>query len=107
MKAQFYQLFLDVQGGTKTPEEAQSEILKILSIEKPPKFYSGKDLHTVPLGIYKIFWKDGGTSLASVGNLHDGVRWIAPINWTSKDSPTGRMDECASDIKKMVFLNLI
>lgn len=39
-------------------------------------------------GIYRLYWKDGGSSLASVGGLHDGTRWFAPINWTSK-APDG------------------
>lgn len=34
-------------------------------------------------GLYRLFWKGGGTSLASVGSLHDGQHWFAPTNWTS------------------------
>lgn len=34
-------------------------------------------------GLYRIYWKSGGHSLASVGILHDGSRWYAPCNWTS------------------------
>lgn len=34
-------------------------------------------------GIYRLWWKDGGSSLAAVGVLHDGKRWYAPTNWTS------------------------
>tara|TARA_Y100000310_G_C20598360_1_gene771697 strand:+ start:227 stop:601 length:375 start_codon:yes stop_codon:yes gene_type:complete len=37
------------------------------------------------LGLYRIFWKSGGTSLASVGQTHDGTRWFAPCNWTGKN----------------------
>lgn len=41
-------------------------------------------------GLYLIYWKDrGGTSLASVGSMSDGKRWIAPTNWTSTDAPGG------------------
>lgn len=69
-----------------------------------PDTYSGEDLHKIPFGLYEIFWKSGGSSLASVGNMHDGVRWIAPINWTSSDSPTGRMDKHADAIERMVLL---
>ena len=39
-------------------------------------------------GLYRVHWKQkdgGGTSLASVGSLHSGERWIAPTNWTAKD----------------------
>jgi hypothetical protein len=41
-------------------------------------------------GVYKIFWKSGGMSLASIGFTHDGTNWYAPCNWTSqfKGAPT-------------------
>jgi len=32
-------------------------------------------------GLYRIHWKDGGTSLASVGSDASGRRWFAPTNW--------------------------
>lgn len=34
-------------------------------------------------GLYRVYWKDGGQSLASVGSLPDGTRWLAPANWVS------------------------
>jgi hypothetical protein len=37
-------------------------------------------------GLYKLWWKTGGCSLASVGSTHDGSRWYAPCNWTSQDN---------------------
>jgi hypothetical protein len=33
-------------------------------------------------GLYEVFWKSGGSSLAAVGSLHNGDRWLAPCNWT-------------------------
>lgn len=36
-------------------------------------------------GVYKLYWDTGGYSLASVGGLHNGDRWFACSNWTSKD----------------------
>lgn len=36
-------------------------------------------------GLYRIFWKDGLTSLASVGSTYDGSRWYSPTNWTTSD----------------------
>ena len=33
-------------------------------------------------GIYRIYWKDGGNSLSSVGTMSDGRRWYCPCNWT-------------------------
>jgi len=32
-------------------------------------------------GLYRINWKSGGFSLASVGSTHNGTRWYAPTNW--------------------------
>lgn len=39
------------------------------------------DPSTVVPGIYRIYWKDGGESLAAVGVKKDGARWLAPTNW--------------------------
>lgn len=39
----------------------------------------------LPQGLYKIYWKEGGSSLASVGSLNDGTRWYAPCNWTGEN----------------------
>jgi hypothetical protein len=33
------------------------------------------------LGLYKIYWTDGGSSLAAIGNSREGERWLAPTNW--------------------------
>ena len=40
-----------------------------------------RDVEKLPHGIYRIYWKDGGSSVAAVGSLSDGERWIAPTNW--------------------------
>lgn len=37
-------------------------------------------------GLYFIFWKSGGRSLASVGLLHNGDRWFAAHNWTGEST---------------------
>lgn len=37
-------------------------------------------------GIYRLWWKDGGSSLAAVGITTDGKRWFAPTNWVRPDS---------------------
>lgn len=33
-------------------------------------------------GLYEIYWKSGGSSLAAVGYDPAGNNWIAPSNWT-------------------------
>lgn len=37
------------------------------------------------LGLYRVYWKSGGSSLASIGQDRFGCRWIAPCNWLSDD----------------------
>jgi hypothetical protein len=38
-------------------------------------------------GLYTVYWKSGGSSLAAVGVTQSGGRWLAPINWTSPTAP--------------------
>src|SRR5437879_3783429 len=40
------------------------------------------------LGVYRLFWKSGGSSVATIGNLDNGTRWFAASNWTS-EFPSG------------------
>lgn len=52
------------------------------------------DVQKLSHGLYRIFWKEsqgGKSSLAAVGSMHDGQRWIAPVNWTAPigGNPTG------------------
>lgn len=37
-------------------------------------------------GLYILFWKDGGLSVAAVGSNESGDRWYAPTNWVSVPS---------------------
>ncbi len=32
-------------------------------------------------GIYRVYWKSGGSSVAALGCLPNGDRWLAPTNW--------------------------
>jgi hypothetical protein len=34
-------------------------------------------------GIYRLYWDDGGSSLAAVGSDRNGDRWFAPTNWVA------------------------
>jgi hypothetical protein len=47
---------------------------------------NGKD---VSPGLYRVYWDEGGYSLAAVGVLSNGDRWLAPINWVH---PTENQD---------------
>lgn len=45
-------------------------------------------------GLYIVYWKSGGSSLASFGVTREGNLWIAPINWVFP----GELDNKAHDI---------
>ena len=42
------------------------------------------DVRKLAHGVYRVFWRDGSSSVASVGSTYDGTRWVAPSNWTSR-----------------------
>ena len=51
------------------------------------------DAHEVaklPLGLYRIYYKSSGTSLAAVGNNSAGLRWLAAVNWVSREKNNQR-----------------
>jgi hypothetical protein len=68
-----------------------------------------KEIINCPLGLYRIYWQSGGSSLAAVGNLHCGTRWIAPVNWTCKkgSNPTSNITDIISEIEKMELIEPI
>lgn len=41
------------------------------------------DIRDINPGLYKIYWKSGGSSLATIGLTVFGNYWFAPSNWTS------------------------
>lgn len=42
-----------------------------------------QEARQLPLGLYRIYWKRcNQTSLAAIGMLNNGDKWLAPINWT-------------------------
>ena len=44
-----------------------------------------KDSHALPVGVYRVHWKSGGYSVASIGMDEAGNRWVAPANWLLSD----------------------
>lgn len=40
-----------------------------------------REVNKLKHGLYKIYWRDGGFSIASMGGFANGDRWIAPVNW--------------------------
>lgn len=56
------------------------------------------DLRDVDQGLYRVYWKSGGSSLAAIGITSSGGRWIAPTNWIDPAPLT------ASIINRIAFL---
>lgn len=48
-----------------------------------------KQTERIAPGLYRVHWKDGGTSLAAIGLMYDGQRWCAPTNWAAPANHVG------------------
>jgi len=48
-----------------------------------PKDGANLKFNDCPLGLYRVYWESGGSSLAAIGFDSKGDRWIAPTNWLS------------------------
>lgn len=56
----------------------------------------------IPLGLYKIYWVCGQSSLALVAQDARGNRYFHCVNWTVvPDASMSRLDEREADIIKM------
>lgn len=45
-----------------------------------------EQLNSLPPGVYRLYWKSGGYSVASVGRTTEGLYWFAPSNWVYEPS---------------------
>ena len=60
-----------------------------VAMERRPKEIGGVK---VGPGLYRIHWKDGGSSLAAIGMCRNGAWWVAPTNWV-EPAVAFRIDE--------------
>lgn len=60
-----------------------------------------KEVQQLNHGLYRIFWKSGGCSLAAVGNMPNGDKWMAPINWVSPGTSARRMWKEVKNIEQL------
>lgn len=67
---------------------------------------SKEEMLNCKLGVYRIWWKSGGSSVASIGNDYNGNRWMAPANWTCPrgENPTTMLSKWVDQIKRMTRL---
>jgi len=50
-----------------------------------------EQVKSTPNGLYTVYWKGGGSSLASIGTTPTGKKWIAPVNWVSGSTSKRRV----------------
>ena len=112
MKVELYSILNDVSLGVLSAEDALKEILELQETvsEADPHVYKGQNIRNCKLAIYEVFWKSGGSSVASIGFTYDGTRWIAPTNWTfdqkiESNGPASLIDdEMINSIDRIVLL---
>ena len=108
-KKEMYGLILDIANGGISPEDALIEMIEMTKeIEKTnPVVFTGTDMDNCSLGLYEIFWKSGGSSVAAIGMTYDGTRWFAPTNWCNgieDGDPTSRIPKKRDEIERIVLL---
>jgi hypothetical protein len=63
-----------------------------------------KDVQKLYHGCYRIFWKSGGYSIAAVGSLPDGTRWMAPTNWVGFTLDKDQMISSWEEVSHVEFI---
>lgn len=53
---------------------------------------SDAESRELPHGLYALYWRGGGVSLAAVGSDAFGGRWFAPANWLGSGVPCHEWD---------------
>ena len=102
-KTELYNVLVDLERGNIDAEETLVHILELVkgSNDSNSAIYTTEEeMRNCALGLYRIYWKSGGYSLASVGYTYNGTRWIAPSNWISGTDK----DPDSLTKKSMVFL---
>ena len=66
-----------------------------------------EEFNELPLGLYKIKWKEGRCSLAAIGSNSTGDRWLAPCNWVYLRASLVPLDETINSIKKVKLIKAV
>lgn len=60
------------------------------------------EIKNIKHGLYRIWWRLGGNSLASVGSTRSGRRWFAATNWINPEKEF--FDEHYQAIRKLTLI---
>ena len=58
-----------------------------------------RDANLLRPDIYRLRWKDGGSSFAAVGQNINGDSWFAPTDWTHVPSYNWRQVKSVEDLR--------
>jgi hypothetical protein len=81
----FVALGLKTHIDVKVVNDFNGNEFRLLFTKIQPKEDPVFDPQDLKHGVYRIYWKDGGSSVASVGSTSDGTRWYQPSNWISEE----------------------
>ncbi len=62
-----------------------------------------EEIQRLDHGLYIIEWKTGGESLAAVGSMADGTRWLAPCNWI-KPTTKRTVRKSWNDVESVILI---
>ena len=65
-----------------------------------------KEVNKLKSGVYWLYWKEGGRSLAAVGITSKGNRWMAPTNWTTVSTERKHW-KAVETVKSLIKADLI
>lgn len=63
-----------------------------------------KEFLETPPGLYRMYWKSGGWSLAAIGMDEKGKRWIACTNWVNPATWERDVINVAHDISSISLI---
>lgn len=76
---------VEMEGGRIHAKFAKVQSVTSLNTYSPPdpepEYRTSTDPDAVKPGLYRVYWKSGGSSPAAVGHDHAGRLWLAPTNW--------------------------
>lgn len=106
----------DISGGLEIDEDNEvvyfkdqySKTSMIMPLKEFLKFHKSSEILNCKLGLYKVHWESGGYSLAAIGNMYNGDRWLAPVNWTAEvgKNPGCLLKDKVNEIKRLEYLEI-
>lgn len=65
-----------------------------------------KEFDSINIGLYRVYWKSGEYSLASIGMDTKGQRWLACANWVSPITWRGDIMKAVRQISSISLIEV-